>query len=68
MGDILTFPAVERRRLTPAPPREGGAQIIFFPGVRYERTEPKPRKQKAARRSAPGGASPGKPRGKRNSA
>jgi hypothetical protein len=44
MATIINFPAAESRKEKAGRP-EGPAQILFFTGVRYERTEPK-RKRK----------------------
>lgn len=45
MATIINFPAAVKDRKERAERLQGDAQILFFTGVRYERTEPK-RKRK----------------------
>ena len=65
MGEILSFPAKVRRKPQTSSPSGGGAQIVFFTGVRYERAEVPQSKPKPARRAV---LRASKPKGKRNSA
>ena len=51
MGEILSFPAKVRRKPQTSSPSGGGAQIVFFTGVRYERAEVPQSKPKPARRA-----------------
>lgn len=39
MGEIIAFPSNTGRNETREPPSDGGAQILFFLGVRYMRLE-----------------------------
>lgn len=53
MATILEFPASLARTGSSAHTMAGSAQVVIFPGVRYERVEiaeAKPSKRQAARR------------------
>jgi hypothetical protein len=65
MGELVNFMAIARRKPSSHRPPEGGAEIVFFTGVRYERAEPPRSEPKPARRPA---LRTSKPKGKRNSA
>jgi hypothetical protein len=42
MATILDFKPVQAGRTTPSRAAHSSAELIFFPGIRYERHEPEP--------------------------
>jgi hypothetical protein len=63
MGDVVAFSTSASRARRAASPDAGGAQILFFLGVRYQRMEEPPRAASGgSQTTGDGGAKKRKPR------